>query len=263
MNTSAKDGVPIAFDVKGHGRPIVLLHGYLANRRCWADLRYVDALNEAGRQCISIDARGHGESGKPDDAEAYAQAKRAGDVVAVLDHLGIETADIFGFSMGGWIAIGAAQTHPNRVRRLLTIGAHRFFQSMKPFRDAVADDLSGWIDVVEKLLGRHLSASVRQDILSNDIKSARACVARDRESTASMAFNRPWLALAGQLDPLHDEIKASADAACGNFHSIEGRNHITSLIAIRTVVPRLIDFLNCDLSQDARSKSRDFAGLPL
>jgi pimeloyl-ACP methyl ester carboxylesterase len=263
MKIIAKDGVPIAFDVSGHGRPVVLLHGYLANRRCWHDLRYADALVEAGRQCVLIDARGHGESGKPEEADAYAQHTRAGDVIAVLDRLGIERADIFGFSMGGWIGIGAAQTHPERIHRLVTIGAHGFAQSMQPFRDAVANDLTGWIAVVEAMLGRGLPAPVRAEILTNDLEAARACVACDRENTAAAGIDLPMLAMAGQFDPLHDEISAFAETVEARFMPIKGRNHITSLIAIRTVIPALVDFLKDEAAEAGRAHHGELAGSPL
>ena len=69
-----------------------------------------------------VDSLGHGESDKPTRGESYDQSQRAGDIVAVINDLGHETAHVLGYSMGGWIAVGMAKYFPERLASLTVAG---------------------------------------------------------------------------------------------------------------------------------------------
>ena len=64
------DGTPIAFDERGEGPPLLLVHGSALSRSIWRGFGYLAALQDRYR-VISIDLRGHGRSGKPHEPEAY------------------------------------------------------------------------------------------------------------------------------------------------------------------------------------------------
>jgi len=102
--------VDIAFRVQGDGPAIVLLHGTSANHAVWADV--ADRL-AARATVISLDQRGHGRSDKPE--HGYTGPDFAGDVVTVLDVLGIQRAVVGGHSLGGRNAWLTAALHPERV----------------------------------------------------------------------------------------------------------------------------------------------------
>lgn len=80
-------GVGIDYEVTGEGRPVVLLHGFPDSRRLWR--HQVPALAGAGFSVITVDQRGYGASDKPAEVASYSLPFLAGDVVAVLDDLGI------------------------------------------------------------------------------------------------------------------------------------------------------------------------------
>ena len=65
---------------------------------------WIRDLLAAGRRVIAFDNRGHGESGKPHDPAAYSIPIMAEDARRLLDHLGVEKADVIGYSMGARIA---------------------------------------------------------------------------------------------------------------------------------------------------------------
>ena len=114
-----------AFDVRtwewpGDEPPTLLLHGIGNYGRYW-DF-FADAVAERLR-LIAPDARGHGDSGKPTDADAYAPREFVADAIAVLDALAIERALVVGHSMGGTHAIRLAAAHPDRVARLVIVDA--------------------------------------------------------------------------------------------------------------------------------------------
>lgn len=110
-------GHRIGFDEYGEGdRPIVLVHGLLMSRRMFE--RLGPALAERGNRVICVDLLGHGRSDQPDDLRLYSMPLFAEQVVALLDHLGLEQAVVGGTSLGANVALELAVRHPRRVRGL-------------------------------------------------------------------------------------------------------------------------------------------------
>jgi len=107
-------GVRIAYEVRGDGDPLVLVHGLAYDRAGWG--RLPNLLAERFR-VVLLDNRGVGESDVP--AGPYAVAQMADDVVAVLDDAGVERTNLFGVSLGGYIAQELTLAHPERVERLI------------------------------------------------------------------------------------------------------------------------------------------------
>src|SRR5689334_6287184 len=123
MPFADNQGTRIYYETAGHGPALVLHHGTFGSGADWVDLGYVDALKEDHR-LILVDGRGHGHSDKPHDPTAYSLAHRTSDVLAVLDDLGIQTADYLGYSLGGWIGFGLAKCAPQRFRSFVFGAAH-------------------------------------------------------------------------------------------------------------------------------------------
>ena len=109
------NGLRMYYEVRGTGRPLVLLHGGLMTiEGSFGPLLPVLA---AERQVIAAELQGHGRTADIDrDIELR---YLAGDVAALLDHLGIDQADVLGFSLGGHVALQLALDHPGRVGRLI------------------------------------------------------------------------------------------------------------------------------------------------
>ncbi|MEI7034327.1 alpha/beta fold hydrolase [Streptomyces pratensis] len=113
-HTTTPDGVRIAYQVQGEGTPLVLLAGQANTHHWWDGVR--DDFH-AARSTLTLDYRGTGESEKPD--KRYSTELFAQDVIAVLDDLGVDRADVYGTSMGGRVAQQLAARHPHRVRALV------------------------------------------------------------------------------------------------------------------------------------------------
>lgn len=116
MSTIDRDGVEIYYEAHGNGPAVLLSHGYGATCRMWD--AQVAAFADRYR-IITWDMRGHGKSGDPADPTLYSQALTVGDMAAVLDSCGVETAVIGGLSLGGVMSLGFHIAHPARVRALL------------------------------------------------------------------------------------------------------------------------------------------------
>lgn len=114
----ADDGTSIAVRTAGDGPPLMLLHGFPQNHRCW--LPVLPAL-AARHTCILPDLRGYGDSDAPPDDEghtAYSKRRMARDLTAVLDALGHARADVAGHDRGARVAYRFALDHPDRLDRL-------------------------------------------------------------------------------------------------------------------------------------------------
>jgi pimeloyl-ACP methyl ester carboxylesterase len=115
--------VEIAYLDQGEGEPVVLVHGFASNKEFnWVNPSWIAALTRAGYRAVALDNRGHGESTKFYDPGDYTLEKMAGDIVALMDELKIERANVFGYSMGARIAGYVASRFPSRVRSAIIAG---------------------------------------------------------------------------------------------------------------------------------------------
>ncbi|MFW0755744.1 alpha/beta fold hydrolase [Pseudomonas sp. H11T01] len=113
------DGIKIYYSKIGHGSPVVLLHGGLANSDYWGN--QVKAL-AAKHTVITLDSRGHGRSSR--DARPYGYDLMADDVIAVLDKLKIDRADFVGWSDGAILGLDMAMRYPQRVGKVFAYAAN-------------------------------------------------------------------------------------------------------------------------------------------
>jgi pimeloyl-ACP methyl ester carboxylesterase len=115
--------VEIAYLDEGEGDPIVLVHGFASSKNVnWVYPGWVSELKKDGRRVVALDLRGHGESSKLYDPKDYSIEILAGDVLALMDHLKFERADIMGYSMGGRITAYLARYQPERLRSAILGG---------------------------------------------------------------------------------------------------------------------------------------------
>ncbi|MCZ7536563.1 MAG: alpha/beta hydrolase [Acidimicrobiia bacterium] len=119
------DGVTLHYEEEGDGDVVVLLHGFAADTNInWIRPGIFDALCDEGYRVVTLDARGHGLSGKPHDDGAYAGGAMVRDVQALLDEIGCDACSVVGFSMGSATTMHLAVVEPRvRSAALLGVGA--------------------------------------------------------------------------------------------------------------------------------------------
>ena len=115
-------GVPIHYTDEGEGEAVVLIHGFAVNANLNWRLPGVTSALARDFRVISMDLRGHGRSAKPHDDTLYGPAM-VGDVIRLLDHLGIEQAHVVGYSLGGFVALKLASLAPERLLSVAVLGA--------------------------------------------------------------------------------------------------------------------------------------------
>ena len=113
------NGISLYYAVIGHGTPVVLLHGGLANSDYWG--LQVAAL-APHHMVILMDSRGHGRSTR--DARPYGYDLMADDVIGLLDTLHVAKADVVGWSDGAILGLDLAMRHPDRVGRIFAFAAN-------------------------------------------------------------------------------------------------------------------------------------------
>jgi len=115
-NYADVNGINLYYETHGAGDPLILLHGGLGSSDMFGP---VLPLLAAGRQVIAVDLQAHGRTADVDRPMQY--EAMADDIGALIAHLGLKTADLMGYSVGGGVALQTAIRHPNQVRKLVLV----------------------------------------------------------------------------------------------------------------------------------------------
>ncbi len=208
---------------------VVLVHGFASNHAVnWVNTQWVKVLNRAGYRVIALDNRGHGQSEKLYDPDAYDARIMAQDVVHLLDYLGLPKADIMGYSMGARITAHVALYHPTRVRSALLggLGIHLVEGVGLPLgiADAMeAPSADGLTDPMQRMF------RVFAEQTGSDLKALAACIRGSRQVLSAQEAGQirvPVLVSVGTNDPVAgDPHPLGALIPGAQVFDIEGRDH--------------------------------------
>jgi non-heme chloroperoxidase len=135
------------------GPAVIMLHGYSDS---WFSFSRILPLFPASYRVYALDQRGHGDSEQP--AGGYAPHDLAADVIAFMDAKGIERATVVGHSMGSLVAQQVALAAPERVQRLVLLGAMTTVRNM-PGIDEFAQAIDSLRDPVPEAFAREFQVS--------------------------------------------------------------------------------------------------------
>lgn len=137
--TLRTNGVELEYQVTGQGEPLVLVHGFgSCTDHTWGTI--IPELSKSYR-VIAVNQRGHGRSTNPSGIFTHSQS--AEDVRGLLDALQVKSARAIGFSSGGMTLLHLASRHPERVSKLVLVGATSHFgeQARRIMRSVARDGL--------------------------------------------------------------------------------------------------------------------------
>jgi pimeloyl-ACP methyl ester carboxylesterase len=240
MATFESRGLTLAYDdIAPMGAPIgvvLLVHGFATNRaENWRRLGWLSALERKGYRAVALDLPGHGESDKPHDPAAYGRDHITGDIVALIDHLGLGPVDLLGYSMGAHLSLAVALGAPSRVNALILGGvggrmltSHARSTTAMTMAEALTTaDVSAITDPILKGF-RQFAENQGEDRLA-----LAACSRGDGglpDPAALRELRIPTLVIAGSRDELAGDPQALANAipgakavtlpACDHFSAI-------------------------------------------
>jgi pimeloyl-ACP methyl ester carboxylesterase len=227
------DGVEIAFHDEGEGEPVVLIHGFASNHRVnWIETSWSADLRAEGRRVIAFDNRGHGASQKLYDPAVYGADEMAQDARRLLDHLGIERADLIGYSMGARICAFMAIGHPERVRSAvfggLGINMVRGMGAPGPIAAALE---AASADAVVDASAR--SFRVFAERTGSDLAALAACIRATRRRITAEELARiaaPVLVVVGSRDPIGGSPEGLAELIPGGRAlKVADRDHMSTV----------------------------------
>jgi pimeloyl-ACP methyl ester carboxylesterase len=246
VQTFDSGGVRIAFLDQGVGAPILLIHGFASSMRFnWIDPGWVSLLARNGFRVIALDNRGHGDSQKLYDVAAYGAPLMAEDARRLLDHLGIERADVMGYSMGARITAFLALACPARVRSAIFGGLGGNMLRPMQGTDKIAQALeAASIDDVADAYARTFRAFA--DRTGSDRKALAACIRSAREPLTTEMVARiacPVLVATGTEDVVGGPAEELAAVIPGaEALPIPRRDHMQA-VGDRVYKEGVLDFL--------------------
>ncbi|WP_406280659.1 alpha/beta fold hydrolase [Embleya sp. NBC_00896] len=153
------------------GRPVLFLHGFPQTSASWT--AQLLGLARAGYRAIAFDQRGYSPGARPPQESAYGRDELVGDVIAVLDALGIERVDLVGHDWGGALAWQVAGLHGERLRTLTVVSTPHPVALTSAVRDAASGqrEQSSYIHLFRT------RGAAEEKIMANDAAYLRAAFA--------------------------------------------------------------------------------------
>jgi pimeloyl-ACP methyl ester carboxylesterase len=270
MRRIAGDGISLAVLDEGHGRPVLLLHGFPDSSHCWR--HQVPALVEAGMRVIAPDLRGFGESDRPPAVEDYSIGRSIADMLAVLDELSVGRAHVVGHDWGAGVAWALAAFVPERVERLVAMSVGHPNALREP---SLEQRQKAWYSLLFQFAGVAEELAMRDDwklfreLLggARDTERYIADLARPGALTAGLNWYRANAAPASELEPrppfpsvavptlgawgdgdpylTEEPMLRSAEHVTGpwRYERIEGAGHWLQLDAPERINELLVEFL--------------------
>lgn len=227
MSSIVTDRGLVHYEAYGHGRPVILLHGWLESWDHWRG-----TMESLGQSCkaYALDFWGFGDSGK--QGGGFAVEDYIEMVDQFMERLGIEHAPIIGHSMGGTVSLGLALEHPERAQKVAVVGSPIVGDGLAFFlRLAARRSLASLAYQVPHALP--LGVRLLSPLLARDWKTWYKMFARDLSRTTLESFHYsiaslhqtdlrprlknlqvPALGVYGQVDRIVDPGQGEVLAQC-------------------------------------------------
>jgi len=236
--------VRLYYEITGDGKPLLLLHGGLGGSEHFAEI--VPLLSKSF-EVITVDRRGHGRS--TDDGEPYSYAGMAEEMKSFLDHLELGSVKMLGFSDGGVVGFHLASTYPERVEKLVAVGANFRVDGMTPetidfmTNQMTPENLGKVFPEVERA---YRATNPQPDNYASFIERSQAMWTRDPYLTEQQmtGIKVPVLSVIGEHDAIRLEhaLEMRSLIAGSQICVLPGATHFLLGEKPEVVLPILLDF---------------------
>jgi pimeloyl-ACP methyl ester carboxylesterase len=262
------NGIKLNVVIEGEGRPVILLHGFPDSSVVWRS--QIDFLAKNGFMVIAPDLRGFGESDAPKGRKNYKVDAIAGDVVKIMDVLGIQSASIVGHDWGAVAGWALAMNHHERVDRYVAVSVGH----PRAYRSDFMQKFHSWyvvlfqIPFISEWLVRAFRWKLLRALTKNhtEIGKWTADMSREGRLTAGLNWYRknflhilfhdfarvkvPVLGIwsSGDIFLTEGQMKKSADYVDGpwRYERIDGSGHWVPLDASDKLNRMLIEYVGND-----------------
>lgn len=254
MKTITINNLSLAYTRRGHGAPLVLIHGYPLDSSIWGE---AVPLLEEHFDLIIPDVRGFGGSATTTDM--YTMTDLASDIKSLLDELDIPSAFVAGHSMGGYLALALAASYPEQVRGLALVSSQTAADAPEGKQkryDTAKQIAEQGIGVVVEGMAPKLSADARLQTFARELMAKQKPQAymgtlmamAEREDTLSMLAmgTFPLTIVHGDADALIPVAKArevASVASRAHYVELAGIGHLPMLESPQAVADALMNFL--------------------
>ena len=251
------NGLKMYYEIHGTGKPLVVLHGGLMNIGMMGQV--LPSLAKT-RQVIAFELQAHGHTADIDRPLTYEHM--ADDTAALIKHLGLESADVFGFSVGGGGALQTAIRHPEVVRKLVVVSAPCKSDGVYPEIHALEASFNPDAAFLSQMREAYVSIAPKPQDWSRLVTKMRQLLTQDFDWTQDVvAIQAPTLIVVGDADtvrPAHAvelfELLGGgkADGAMGNLPNaqlamIPGTTEFGLLARIELLLAMITPFLDAPM----------------
>jgi pimeloyl-ACP methyl ester carboxylesterase len=244
------NNIELAYDRRGNGTPLVLLHGFPLDHHLWDDIA---PLLEDTFDLILPDLRGFGESTTVDSP--YTMDDYATDIAGLLDHLGIQKAAVAGHSMGGYVALAFAKLYPERVSGLALLSSQvladppeRKEGRYKSAADVAQKGISGVVEAMTPKFTNdpRLQALARESMEKQQpaayIGALKAMAERADSTPLLSIFRFPVVIVHGDADaliPVERAREVNEAVPASHYVELKGMGHVPMLEAAKETAEAL------------------------
>ena len=254
MQTFTRNNLSLAYERRGHGAPLVLIHGFPLDHSIWNE---VAPLLENDFDLILPDLRGFGQSDRT--SPPFTMNDLADDIAGLLDHLGFQSAHLAGHSMGGYVALAFAQGYVSRVRGLALVAsqagadtperrAGRYTEAAHIAEHGTGDIVAGMTTKLsaDERVRRYVHDLMKKQSPAGMIGAIKAMAERRDNLSVLAAASFPVALIHGDADALIPVSKAQevhAAVSSAKLFTITGAGHMPMMESPQAVAEALKWFL--------------------
>ncbi|HCI78200.1 MAG TPA: alpha/beta hydrolase [Ktedonobacter sp.] len=192
------NGVNLYYEIHGTGTPLVMLHGGFGTFDMFSALTPTLALNH---QVIGVDLYGHGRTSLTERPMSF--ESMADDIAALIAYLGLEKADVLGFSLGGAVALQTAIRHPERVNKLVLISTPFKRTGWHPEMQQGMTAIEPEFFMQTPIYDTYKNAAPQPEDFPRLVNNMKEMMSQDYDWTEQVsALKMPMLIIAGDADGL-------------------------------------------------------------